>query len=78
MDTYESLDKTVFEGFLIVNPLGTARLDISYTTSVKDADKGYNLLIQKQPGTDKAEYILKLNGKDRKKFELLSDTEVSL
>ncbi|MBI5613816.1 DUF4012 domain-containing protein [Candidatus Gottesmanbacteria bacterium] len=78
MDTYDSLDKTVFEGFLVVNPLGTARLDVTYTSTVKDSVNGYKLLIQKQPGTDKQEYILKLNGKDRKKFELLSDTEVQL
>lgn len=78
MDTYESLDKTVFEGFIIVNPLGTARLDVSYTSTLKDAGAGYKLLIQKQPGTDKQEYIIRLNGKDRKKFELLSDTELTL
>ena len=78
METYESLDKTVFEGFLIVNPLGTARLDVTYSSTLKDAGSEYKLLIQKQPGTDKQEYILRLNGKDRKKFELLSDTEVIL
>jgi hypothetical protein len=78
MTTYESLGKTVFEGFLIVNPLGTAKLELTYTSPVTVTDGTYNLLIQKQPGTDNPEYLLKLNGKDRKKFDLLTDTEITL
>jgi hypothetical protein len=76
MDTYTSLEKTVFEGFLIVNPMGTARLDVTYTSPVKPEGK-YKLLIQRQPGSDDQEFLLKLNGKDRKKFTLLTDTEVA-
>jgi hypothetical protein len=75
MITYDSLGKTVFEGFLTVNPLGTAKLQVTYTSPVKSADGKYRLLIQKQPGTDNQEYLLKVNGKDKKKFMLLSDTE---
>ncbi len=78
METYESLGKTVFEGFLIVNPLGTAKLELTYTSSVPAQDGKYKLLIQKQPGTDRDEYTLKLGGKERKKFELMTDTEVVL
>lgn len=78
MDTYDSLGKTVFEGFLIVNPMGTARLDLTYTSPVTSPDSKYYLLIQKQPGTDNIEYLIKLGGKDKKKFELLSDTEIVL
>jgi len=78
MDTYESLGKTVFEGFMIVNPMGTARLDVTYTTPGIPSGQGYNILIQKQPGTDKTEYLIKIDGKDRKKIELLTDTELSL
>ncbi len=78
MKTSESLGKTVFEGFLIVNPLGAAKLELTYTSPVKPADGKYRVLIQKQPGTDKQEWLMKLNGKDRKKFELLSDTEITL
>lgn len=76
--TYDSLGKTVFEGFLIVNPLGTARLDFTYTSPVKSDDGKYKILIQKQPGTDAHEYTLKLGGKERKKFELTTDTELVL
>ncbi|MEK7543832.1 MAG: DUF4012 domain-containing protein [Patescibacteria group bacterium] len=78
METYDSLGKTVFEGFLIVNPLGTARLDLTYTSGVKSSDGKYKLLIQKQPGTNGDEYTIKLGGKERKKFELASDTELVL
>lgn len=77
LDTYDSLAKTVFEGFLIVNPMGEARLDLIYTSPVKSADSKYRLLIQKQPGTDGARWILSLNGHERKNFTLLSDTELT-
>ncbi|MBI5620118.1 DUF4012 domain-containing protein [Candidatus Gottesmanbacteria bacterium] len=78
METYESLNKTVFEGFLIVNPLGTARLELTYTSPVKSTDGKYRLLIQKQPGTDGDEFTIKLGAKERKKFALAADTELSL
>mgnify|MGYP001569458534 CR=1 FL=1 len=78
MDTFTDLNKTYFEGFLIVNPMGTARLELTYTSPVKSADGKYRLLIQKQPGTDGQEWIMKMNGKDKKKFILDADTEVVL
>ncbi len=78
LDTYESLSKTVFEGFLIVNPLGTARIDITYSSPVKSSDGKYRLLLQKQPGTDGDEVIIRLGGKEKKKFTFLSDTELTL
>jgi len=74
MDTYDSLGKTVFEGFLIVNPMGTAKLELTYTSPVKPQGS-YKLLIQKQPGTNDEEYSLKLNGKERKRAPLVTDTE---
>lgn len=78
MDTYDSLGKTVFEGFLIVNPLGTAKLELSYTSPVKTSDGKYRVLIQKQPGTDKQEWTIKLNGKESKKVPLQTDMEFVL
>lgn len=78
MDTFSDLNKTYFEGFLIVNPLGTARLELTYTSLVKSVDGKYKLLIQKQPGTDGQEWIIKQNGKEKKKFILDQDTEVIL
>jgi hypothetical protein len=78
MISYEDLGKTVFEGFLIVNPLGTARLELTYKSPLKSEDGKYRLLIQKQPGTEGQEWILKLGGKERKNMPLLTDTEITL
>lgn len=78
MDTFSDLGKTMFEGFLIVNPLGTARIEVTYTSPVKSTDGKYRLLIQKQPGTDGQEWVIRYNGKDRKKFILDTDTEIVL
>ncbi len=78
LDTYDSLSKTVFEGFLIVNPLGTARLDVTYTSPFKSTDGKYRLLIQKQGGTTGQEWFIRLGGKDRKKMTLDTDTELVL
>jgi hypothetical protein len=78
METYNDLGKTVFEGFLIVNPLGAAKLEVTYTTPIKSTDGKYRLLIQRQPGTDDQEWTIRLGGKDRKKFILTTDTEITL
>lgn len=78
MDIFTDVGKTYFEGFLIVNPLGTARLELTYTSPVKSTDGKYRLLIQKQPGTDSQEWSIKQNGKEKKKFILDSDTEIVL
>lgn len=77
LETYQSLGKTMFEGFLIVNPMGTAKLELTYTSPVT-VSGDYKLLIQKQPGTDGDEYSIKVNGKEKKHMTLLGDTEISL
>lgn len=76
LDTYDSLGKTVFEGFLIVNPLGTAKLNLTYTSPVKSEDGKYHLFVQKQPGTDNDEFTLKIGGNVKKKLPLRTDTEL--
>lgn len=77
--SYEDLGKTVFEGFFTVKPQGAATFTITYTLPFK-LKKGSTLplLIQKQPGTDKNEYTVKLNGRQVEKFPLVSDKEVVL
>lgn len=77
MTTYDSLGKTVFEGILIVNPQGIAKLELTYTSPVT-VDGEYKLLIQKQPGTKDQDFLLRLNGNDRKQFQLDTDTEIVL
>lgn len=78
LDTYDSLNKTVFEGFIIINPMGAAKLELTYSSPFKSTDGKYHLLWQKQPGTDGAEVLLKIDGKDRKKFNLQTDIEINL
>ncbi|OGH42414.1 MAG: hypothetical protein A3H79_00960 [Candidatus Levybacteria bacterium RIFCSPLOWO2_02_FULL_36_8b] len=79
VSTYEELGKTVFEGFFIVRPQGSAKFTISYRLPFKLA-KGSSLpvLVQKQPGTDKNGYETKVNGKKAEKFDLVTDKELKL
>ena len=79
ISTYEELGKTVFEGFFIVRPQGSAKFTISYRLPFKLA-KGSSLpvLVQKQPGTDKNGYETKVNGKKAEKFDLVTDKELKL
>ncbi|MFH0863626.1 MAG: DUF4012 domain-containing protein [Candidatus Gottesmanbacteria bacterium] len=77
--TSEASGKTVFEGFLTVKPLGTAQVMVKYKLPFKqDKNKPYNLLIQKQPGTDNNEYNIFVNGKQVDKFPLTTDKELKL
>lgn len=75
MTTYNSLQKTVFEGFVVVNPLGVAQLTLTYTSPIGESDNKYRLLIQRQPGSADHQYILKVNGREKANVKLLSDTE---
>ena len=72
----EDLGKTVFEGFLVIRPLGSAQIVVKYKLPFK-AEKGkkYKLYIQKQPGTEGHEYKIILNGKEMEKFNLTTDKE---
>ena len=74
--TYKELGKTVFEGFMTVKPQGAAEVKIRYRLPFKAQGK-YNLLIQKQPGTDAPEYTILKNGKQVDKFPLLLDKKAS-
>lgn len=74
VNTYDELGKTVFEGFLIVNPMGFSDVKISYTlpNTIK-LDSNYQLLIQKQPGTQ--DYKLKININGNKSFDGLLNVD---
>jgi hypothetical protein len=50
--TYDDLGKTVFEGFLEVNPEGRAEVNITYELPENIAEKDYTMLVQKQGGVD--------------------------
>lgn len=78
MDVVVSSDlgKTVFEGFLIIRPLGSAQVVVKYKLPFKVDSKEYRLLMQKQPGTEGHEYTVLVNGKEVEKFNLTTDKEV--
>jgi len=75
-EPYEELDKTVFAGFFQLRPEGVSRVTFKYKLPFK-VSKDYKLLIQKQPGTDKPLYHLKL-GKTQEEFFLKTDKEFRL
>lgn len=79
MVTSEDLGKTVFEGFLKVNPLGSSRLVVKYKLPFK-VQKGSDLkmLIQKQPGTEGHEYTTTVDGKPAESFRLKTDKEIKI
>jgi len=77
--TKEELDKTFFESFLTVNPMGKAEIIYEYTLPFTLADNSVlPVLIQKQPGVEKIDVVVTVNGKKVEEFELRTDTELEL
>jgi hypothetical protein len=79
VQTYDELGKTVYEGFLGVQPEGKASVKLSYTLpfKIKNADD-YALLVQKQPGTVGHDYTILINGKKLNQVQLIKDQKFSL
>lgn len=75
---YEELDKTVFEGFLTVKPQATSEVHLRYKLPFK-VEKGsdYQILIQKQPGTEGSEWVVAGSGKKIENFTLTSDRKLT-
>ncbi len=71
--TYDELGKTVFEGFMTVNPKGQATVTVEYTLPSSIKESGYKLLLQKQPGVENQELTVEVNG--TKKFEGIFNTD---
>lgn len=79
MTTYDDLGKTVFDGFLTVQPKGIAKLVVTYKLPFKLASNSIlPVLFQKQPGTDSPSYTITTSGKILKQFNLSSDTNLNL
>ena len=74
--TYDELGKTVFEGFMTVDPKGSATVTVEYTLPSSVSSKDYKLLIQKQPGVEKQTWEVKVDGE--KAFEGLLKTDKEL
>lgn len=74
VDPYEDLGKTVFAGFFNLRPQGVVKLTFKYKLPFK-VGKDYQLMIQKQPGTDAPLYTVKI-GKNEEEFSLKGDKEL--
>lgn len=61
--TYDELNKTVFEGFLRVNPLGKSEIVVTYTLPESIDSNNYNLYVQKQSGESKEKLEVRVGGK---------------
>ncbi len=78
VNTYEDLSKTVYEGFVSVQPKGKSTLFITYTLPFKVSNKNeYSLYIQKQPGTQGHDYVIKINEIEKDAFKLTTDKKLS-
>ncbi len=73
VETYKELNKTVFEGFLRVNPEGRAEAVVTYTLPDSISEDKYKLLIQKQPGVTEQELTVEVDGK--KKYDGAFETD---
>ncbi|KKP59188.1 MAG: hypothetical protein UR52_C0010G0001, partial [Candidatus Gottesmanbacteria bacterium GW2011_GWA1_34_13] len=78
LKTYDSLGKSVYEGFLTVRPHGSSQVSLKYKLPFKKSGNQLKILIQKQPGTDENEYVISVNGKQKDKFLLTADKQITL
>jgi len=63
--TYDELGKTVFEGFMTVDPEGVATVTVEYTLPSSISEDNYSLYVQKQPGVEKQTLTVKIGGKEQ-------------
>lgn len=76
IEVSEDLGKTVFIGYISVNPLESAKLTLEYELPEGlISGGGYKLLIQKQPGTNAHNFELKAG---RKSTTIMLDTDKEL
>ncbi|MDO8608998.1 MAG: DUF4012 domain-containing protein [bacterium] len=61
--TYDELGKTVFEGYLEVPTEGLAEVRLKYTLPTTINANSYDILIQKQPGTEHDKAKIEVDGK---------------
>lgn len=72
--TYDSLNKTVFEGFFTVNPQGVASVTVMYELPSTITKEDYKLYVQKQPGVEKQVLTVEIDGRSLSPRALLKDT----
>ena len=76
--SYNELGKTVFEGFVTVNPLGASTYSVSYQLPFKVSSATLPFMIQKQPGTDGEQYTISVNGRQVDSFTLTTDKTLTV
>lgn len=75
--SYEESGKQVFEGFLIIKPLGKASVKVTYTVpKAAVTTNRYSLLIQKQPGVIEIPTSVTFNG-EKQQETMRKDTTFS-
>jgi hypothetical protein len=72
--TYNELGKTVFEGFMTVDPKGMAIVTIEYILPTSILKEDYSLYVQKQPGVENQNLNVTIDGKEVFDKPLLVDT----
>jgi hypothetical protein len=75
-DPYTDLGKTVFAGFFQLRPQGVSKITFQYKLPFK-VSRNYDLLIQKQSGTDGFLYTVNI-GKNTQEFYLKEDKELNI
>ncbi|HSD98668.1 MAG TPA: DUF4012 domain-containing protein [Patescibacteria group bacterium] len=76
--TSTEFDKTVFEGFVTVRPLGQATYTVTYQLPFKVSSSTLPVYMQKQPGTDAIAYTISMNGRQVDSFTLTTDKTLTL
>lgn len=76
--TSEDLGHTVFDGFFTLSPESVRKLEVEYTVPAGIVDDPFKMLIQIQPGIDPVTHTITLNGGKAVKYNIASDTEITL
>ncbi len=74
--TYDELGKTVYEGFMTVDPKGVAEVTVEYTLPSSITKDNYHLYVQKQAGVENQELTVEVGGKELFNGPFKVDTEV--
>lgn len=75
--TYDELGKTVYEGFLTVDSLGTAKVTVTYTLPASITSSNYDLMIQKQSGEQMQKLQAIIDGKKKFDGEFRTDLDLT-
>lgn len=69
----DELNKTAFSAFIQIRPQNSRTLTFEYQLPDKFEGDEYSIMIQKQPGTKDFEYTVRINGRQKDKFDLTGD-----